>query len=80
VGTLETAFLASLLWMLIEMHPLRKTVSNFFAARATGAVIMVVLIPAVFYSYTAFTEEILSVDIATFMIAVIWSDCKLQTL
>jgi len=57
--------------MLIEMYPLRKIVSNFFAAKAIGAVIMVVLIPIVFYSYTAFTEEILAVDIATFMIAVI---------
>lgn len=53
------------------MYPLRKTVGNFLAAKATGAVIMVVLIPVVFYSYTAFTEEILAVDIATFMIAVI---------
>jgi fucose permease len=32
---------------------------------------MIVIIPAVFYAYTAFTEEILAVDIATFMVAVI---------
>ena len=32
---------------------------------------MVVIIPAVFYTYTAFTAENLAVDIATFMIAVI---------
>jgi putative copper export protein len=56
--------------MLIEMYPLRKKVGNFFAAKAIGAVIMVILIPIVFYSYTAFTEEILAVDIATFMVAV----------
>jgi len=53
------------------MYPLRKIVGNFFVAKVTGTVIMVILIPVVFYSYTAFTEEILAVDIATFMIAVI---------
>jgi hypothetical protein len=68
---LKLPFWPSLLWMLIEMYPLRKVVSNFFAAKSTGSIIMVILIPAVFYSYTAFTKEILAVDIATFMIAVI---------
>ena len=68
---LKLPFWPSLLWMLIEMYPLRKACGNFFAAKATGAVMMVVLIPVAFYSYTAFTEEILAVDIATFMIAVI---------
>jgi hypothetical protein len=68
---LKLPFWPSLLWMLIELYPLRKIVSNFFAAKAIGTIIMVVLIPAVFYSYTVFTEEILAVDIATFMIAVI---------
>jgi uncharacterized membrane protein len=32
---------------------------------------MIVIIPVVFYSYTAFTEENLLVDAATFIIAVI---------
>jgi len=68
---LKLPFWPSLLWMLIELYPLRKIVSNFFAAEVIGTIIMVVLIPTVFYSYTAFTEEILAVDIATFMIAVI---------
>jgi hypothetical protein len=68
---LKLPFWPSLLWVLIEMYPLRKTVGNFFAAKATGIVMMVFLIPVVFYSYTAFTEEFLAVDIATFMIAVI---------
>jgi hypothetical protein len=68
---LKLPFWPSLFWMLIEMYPLRKVVGNFFAAKAVGVATMVVLIPVVFYSYTAFTEEILAVDIATFMIAVI---------
>jgi len=68
---LKLPFWPSLLWMLIELYPLRKIISNFFAAKTIGTMIMVVLIPTVFYLYTAFTEEILAVDIATFMIAVI---------
>lgn len=68
---LKLPFWPSLLWMLIEMYPLRKTVSNFFTAKAIGTIVMIVIIPAVFYAYTAFTEEILAVDIATFMIAVV---------
>ena len=68
---LKLPFWPSLLWMLIEMYPLRKVVGNFFAAKTIGTIVMIVIIPAVFYAYTAFTEEILVVDIATFMIAVI---------
>jgi len=68
---LKLPFWPSLLWMLIELYPLRKIVSNFFTAKTIGTIIMVVLIPIIFYSYTTFTEEILAVDIATFMIAVI---------
>jgi hypothetical protein len=68
---LKLPFWPSLLWMLIEMYPLRKAVGNFFAAKAIGTIVMIVIIPAVFYAYTAFTEEILAVDIAAFMVAVI---------
>ena len=68
---LKLPFWPSLLWMLIEVYPLRKAVTNFFAAKVIGAIVMIVIIPAVFYAYTAFTEEILVVEFATFMIAVV---------
>jgi hypothetical protein len=68
---LKLPFWPSLFWMLIEIYPLRKAVSNFFTAKVIGTIVMVVIIPAVFYAYTVFTEEMLAVDIATFMIAVI---------
>jgi hypothetical protein len=67
---LKLPFWPSLLWMLIEMYPLKKEINNFFAAKTIGIIVMIVVIPVVFYAYTAFTEEILAVDIATFMIAV----------
>jgi uncharacterized membrane protein len=68
---LKLPFWPSLLWMLIEMYPLRKVVGNFFTSKTIGTIVMIAIIPIVFYSYTAFTEEILTVDIATFMIAVV---------
>lgn len=68
---LKMPFWASLIWMLIEIYPLRKAVTNFFNAKATGTIAMIVIIPAVFYIYTAFTEEILAIDIGSFIVAVI---------
>lgn len=58
--------------MIIEFYPLRRIVSNFFTAKAIGTSAMVIFIPVVFYSYTAFTEEsIFTIDILTFIIAVV---------
>jgi hypothetical protein len=69
---LKLAFWPSLFWMLIELYPLRRTVSNFFAAKAIGTYVMVIFIPVVFYSYTAFTgESIFPVDITAFVVAVV---------
>jgi len=69
---LKLAFWPSLFWMVISVLPLRKLVNNFFSAKTVGMYVMVALIPAVFYSYTAFTNEsIFAIDIATFFVAVI---------
>jgi len=68
---LKLPFWPSILWLLITMYPLRKIVSNLFFSKTIGIILMIVIIPVVFYSYTAFTAEIFLVDIATFMIAVI---------
>ncbi|NLF89220.1 hypothetical protein GX563_10425 [Candidatus Bathyarchaeota archaeon] len=68
---LKLPFWSSIFWLLITMYPLRKTVSNFFSAKAAGLVVMLVIIPVVFYSYTAFTKGILAVDIGSFVAAAI---------
>ena len=69
---LKLVFWPSLFWMLIIMIRLRNAINNFFPARVLGACVMVVFIPTVFYSYTAFAREsIFAVDITTFIIAVI---------
>jgi hypothetical protein len=69
---LKLAFWPSLFWMLILRRRLRNAINNFFPAKVFGTYAMVAFIPAVFYSYTAFTgESIFAVDIATFVMAVI---------
>jgi hypothetical protein len=69
---LKLAFWPSLLWMLIMMTQLRNAINNFLPAKVFGTYVMVAFIPAVFYSYTAFTgESIFAIDIATFVVAVI---------
>jgi len=69
---LKLAFWPSLFWMLIMMTRLRNAINNFFPAKVLGTYVMVAFIPAVFYSYTAFTgESIFAIDIATFVITVI---------
>ena len=67
---LKLAFWPTLLWLLITMVPLRRTVNNFFAAKTAGAYFMVTFIPAVFYTYTAFMEGSLAIDIGSFIVAV----------
>ena len=68
---LKLPFWPSIFWLLIVLYPMRKMVGNFFSAKAIGLVLMVAIIPVVFYTYTAFMEEIFLVDISTFFIAVI---------
>lgn len=69
---LKLAFWPAAFWMFISMFLLRKSVYNFFTAKTIGAYVMVMFIPTVFYSYTAFTgESNLVVDIASFILAVV---------
>jgi hypothetical protein len=69
---LKLAFWPALLFMLVEYAPLKKAVANFFFAKTVGVYVMVMVIPVVFYSYTAFTgESILAVDIGSFVVAVV---------
>jgi hypothetical protein len=69
---LKLAFWPALLYMLIEYVPLKKAANNFLFAKTAGACLMIVLIPIVFYSYTAVAgESIFIIDISTFVIAVV---------
>jgi len=70
---LKLAYWPALLFLLVEYMPLKKAAgANFFPAKTVGVYLMVLIIPAVFYSYTAFTgESILAVDIGSFVVAVV---------
>jgi ABC-type cobalamin transport system permease subunit len=69
---LKLAFWPSLIWLLIEYLPLKKHTNNFLTAKTLGTYLMVVIIPIVFYSYTAFSgKSIFAIDISTFVVAVI---------
>ena len=69
---LKLAFWPALLYMLVEYAPLKKSANNFLFAKTAGACLMIVLIPIVFYSYTAVAgESIFIIDISTFVVAVV---------
>jgi hypothetical protein len=68
---LKLAFWPALLFMLIEYALLRKTANNFAFAKTIGVYLIVIIIPIVFYSYTAITgKSIFVIDISTFIVAV----------
>ena len=70
---LKLVFWPALLFNFIEYMLLRKKIINNFAlAKTAGIYLAIVVIPVVFYSYTAITgESIFLLDIATFIFAVI---------
>jgi hypothetical protein len=69
---LKLVFWPALLFMLIEYLPLKKTTNNFALAKTAGVYLAIVIIPVIFYSYTAITgESIFLIDISTFVVAVI---------
>jgi hypothetical protein len=68
----KIAFWPALIYAIIEYPFLKRSVNNFFIAKAIGLYIMPVVIAAIFYAYTAiFDEEILIVDILIFLVAVV---------
>jgi hypothetical protein len=69
---LKLAFWPALLFMLIEYALLKKAGNNFAFAKTIGVYLMVVIIPIIFYCYTAISgKSIFVIDISTFIVAVI---------
>ncbi|MCX7911599.1 MAG: DUF6512 family protein [Dehalococcoidales bacterium] len=67
---LKLAFWPALAFSIAEFFFVRKISPNFFAARATGILLMPVSIIVLFYGYTAFMEDALAIDILIFVLAV----------
>lgn len=58
--------------MPIEYALLKKPTNNFALAKTVSVYLMVIIIPIVFYSYTAITgKSVLIIDISTFIFAAI---------
>ena len=68
---LKIAFMPSILFAIIEYRYLYKRTNNFFFAKALGIYAMMVIIPVIFYTYTIFIEHNLTIDILSFMFAII---------
>jgi len=69
---LKLGFWPALVWALIEYRYIKKSVNNFFFAKTVGIYLIPIVIPILFYSYTAVLgESVLVIDILTFVVAVI---------
>ena len=68
---LKIAFMPSVLFAIIEYRFLYKRTNNFFFAKALGIFTIMVIIPVIFYTYTIFIEHNLTIDIISFMFAII---------
>jgi hypothetical protein len=69
---LKLGFWPALLWALIEYRYIKKSTNNFFFAKTAGIYLIPIVIPILFYSYTAVLgESVLVIDILTFVVAVI---------
>jgi hypothetical protein len=68
---LKLAFWPAFFFATAEHPFLRRATNNFFVAKASGLILMPLVIVLVFYSYTALIgDSILAIDIATFVAAV----------
>ena len=69
---LKLGFWPALLYMLIEYRQIKKLTNNFFVAKTVVPYTIIVVITAIFYSYTSITgESIFLIDITSFFVAVV---------
>jgi len=69
---LKLGFWPALVWAFIEYRSIKKSTNNFFFAKTVGIYLIPIVIPILFYSYTAVLgESVLVIDILTFVVAVI---------
>jgi hypothetical protein len=69
---LKLGFWPALVWALIEYRSVKNSTNNFFFAKTVGIYLIPIVIPILFYSYTAILgDSVLIIDILTFVVAVI---------
>ena len=68
----KLAFWPAVAYIIFEYKFLKKSTNNFFSAKTVGIYLMPIVIAILFYMYTAILgEDLLIMDILTFVIAVI---------
>jgi len=68
----KLAFWPAVVYAIFEYKFLKKSANNFFSAKTVGIYLMPIVIAVLFYMYTAILgEDLLIMDILTFVIAVI---------
>ena len=69
---MKLGFWPALVWALVEYRSIKKSANNFLFAKTIGIYLIPIVIPVVFYSYTAVLgESVLVIDILTFVVAII---------
>jgi hypothetical protein len=68
---LKIAFWPTLLFAIFEYRYLITKTNNFFFAKALGIFSIMVIIPVIFYAYTIFIEHNLTIDVISFIFAII---------
>jgi len=68
---LKIGFFAGFIFYIIEFFIYGKEFDNFFAAKATALFLIPFLTATFFYTYTAFLEDNLILDISTLVLAII---------
>jgi len=68
---LKIAFFPTLLYTIFEYRYLNKKTNNFFFAKTLGVFAILIIIPLIFYSYTIFIEHNLTIDVLSFIFAII---------
>jgi hypothetical protein len=67
---LKIAFFPTLLYTIFEYRYLNKKTNNFFFAKTLGVFAILIIIPLIFYSYTIFIEHNLTIDVLSFIFAI----------
>ena len=68
---LKIAFWPSLLYAILVYRYLNKKTNNFFFAKTIGIYAIMIIIPVIFYAYTIFIEHNLTIDVLSFIFAII---------
>ena len=68
---LKIAFWPTILYAIFEYRYLKKRTNNFFFAKTIGIYAIMIIIPVIFYTYTIFIEHNLTIDVLSFILAII---------